>query len=100
MAKKISIEIDGKDFPCVVSMGAFEDYYEATGKEASEGMTVRESGIWLWACVKSACERAKMEFPYERKEFMNSVTPDVLTAWAIASKEEIADKSDIGSKKK
>lgn len=88
-AKKINIEIDGKEYPCAISMGAFDDYFEATGKEPEEKMSTREAGVWLWACTKSACERAGVEFPFERKAFLNSVTPDVLVAWANATQESV-----------
>lgn len=99
--KRITIEMDGTEYPCAVSMGAFQDYYEATGKEAHEGMTIRESGVWLWACVKSACERDNVEFNLSTKQFMNRTTPQILADWAAASfPKEAAEPKETKKKRK
>lgn len=95
---RITIEIEGADYPCAVSMGAFQDYYDATGKEAQDGMSIRESGVWLWACVKSACEKEKKPFGYEVKEFLNATTPDVLALWSKAMVESMKSQGTAESK--
>ena len=102
---KAFVKIDGKEYPCYVTMGAFLEFKKETGKEATEpealsGMT--DMIAWLWATVKSASRREKKDFPLTLEEFADAITPDELPEIlkAINPEEEAAETSDGGGSKK
>lgn len=102
--KKSYIIIEGKEYPCYVTMGAFLEFRKETGKEATEDLAltaISDMLAWLWAVVKSASRREKVEFPMSLDEFADSITPselpDILKA-IEPDAEEAPDKED--SKKK
>lgn len=103
--KKIILTIEGVDYPCRPSMGAFKTFREETGKEAMEVLTggsVVDFGIFLWACTQSGARHEKREFPYTLEEFMDMATPDEIAVWMnkINEASEGEATSETGSKKK
>lgn len=82
--KQIILTIEGEDYPCRPSMGAFMDFRETTGKEAYEALAagnLTDFGVWVWACLRSGARHEKKEFPYTLTEFMDMATPDDLNEW-------------------
>ena len=64
-----------------------------TGKEVSEvkGWQTSLQCIYLYCCVKSACEREKREFPYECTEFCDNVPLGDLQAWIESESERLTE---------
>ncbi|MDE6801752.1 MAG: hypothetical protein K2J06_03205 [Muribaculaceae bacterium] len=58
--------IDGKEYPCTRTMSANFDFKDVTGKEVSEmdPTSITELLIFIWACLRGACKRAEIDFPY------------------------------------
>ncbi len=93
MKKQMIIKVDGKEYPCYPTMGACVRFHDMTGKEVSEikGWQTSQQCIYLYCCVKSACEREKIEFKYECKEFCDNVPLDHLIAWMEQSTEKVTE---------
>lgn len=79
--KKIMIEIDDKEYPCYVTMGAYVFWEKETGKDVRECTSLTDQITFLWACCKGACCREHIEFNYTLQDFANNITPDDMAAW-------------------
>ena len=79
----VKISINGKEYPCRVTMGAFIDFKNETGREASEisSSSVSDMIVFIWCCIKSACRHDKVEFPYSLEEFADASDPETLNAF-------------------
>lgn len=95
--RKITIEINGQEYPCYQTMGALMMLERETGKNAADCTTLTDQVVFLWACCKSACRREQVEFPYTIDDFADHLTPEDLTR-AIAPM--TGDGSDGGEEKK
>lgn len=78
---KIIVEIDGKEYPCYITMGAYIILEQETGKNASECVSLSDQITFLWACCKCACNREKIKFDYTLQDFADNLTPDEMAAW-------------------
>lgn len=86
----ITITIDGKDYPCRVTMGAMLRFKRETGREVT---TVKNDelsllAVWLWCCIASASKHDGVAFDLSVDDFADSVTPAVLQAWQKSVEEE------------
>lgn len=81
--KKMTVTINGVEYPCYETMGAMLRFKQETGKEVSEVDISQFSFfcIYLWCCVASACAREKKEFGYSVMDFADNITPETMTAW-------------------
>ena len=77
-----TIKIDGKEYPCVRTMGATFDFKDVTGKDISrmDPEDVTENITFMWATIRSASKRAGIEFPYATPRDMANVITDVEVA--------------------
>lgn len=102
--KKISVIIEGKEYPCFITMGAFLDFKNETGREAQAVMgagDLTDILTWLWACTRSACRREGIEFGMSLVEFADRITPETLADWSLSVMEENKEKAtEEGAKKK
>lgn len=96
---KLTVEIDGKSYPCYQTMGALMILEQETGKNASECVSLSDQIVFLWACCKSACRRENVEFPYTIEDFADNLTPDDLVAWTNAQKGDTPSDDALSSKK-
>jgi len=73
-----SISIEGKEYPCLITMGAMLRFKEQTGREVSElsSGSLSELVVFLWCCIASACAKEKVEFGMSVMEFADSIEPD------------------------
>lgn len=97
--KFVTIEVDGKDYPCYQTMGALMLLERETGKRAEQCDTLSDQCVFLWACCKSASRREGVQFDYSVEEFADSITPDVLVAWANAMNEAAQPEKESSEKK-
>ena len=75
MFKEITIR--GKAYPCRVTMGSVLRFKRETGKELSDtkSRSVEDSIVFIWCCVKSACNADKVEFALSLDDFADSLDP-------------------------
>lgn len=61
------VEIEGKSYPCYMTMGALILYKRMTGCEMSEVKTptIEETMDIVFCVLKSACKANSVEFPFE-----------------------------------
>ena len=80
------IEINGKVFPCRVTMGALLRFKRETGRDVSQtGQNDVEALITLlWCCVVSASKADGVEFGMGLMDFADLLSPDTLTRWSEA----------------
>lgn len=82
--KTVKIEIEGKTYPMRATMGAMDIFKKETGKDPSEmdqGSAV-ELCAFVYGCVKSACRKDKVPFPYDLETFMDSVDVETIVSWS------------------
>ncbi len=99
--KTKKIKVEGKEYPMRATMGAMDIFKKETGKDPSEmnQESPVEVTVFIYGCVKSACRKDKVDFPYTLEEFMDSVDVDTILSWA----DELSALTDSGneeSKKK
>ena len=97
--KTIKIEIDGKEYPMRYTMGAMSIYEKETGKDVSKmSDSVLDVCVFVYGCVKSACRKDGVDFPYTLNGFLDSCDAETVTAWGNALGEAQGD--DDGEAKK
>ena len=76
MFKEITIR--DKAYPCRVTMGSILRFKRETGKELSDAKSrsVEDSIVFIWCCVKSACNADKVEFALSLDDFADSLDPE------------------------
>ena len=88
--KKTKIKVGDKEFPCRVTMGAMVRFKNESGKDVSklEKTNISELVLFVYCCVKSACNADKVEFDYDFQSFadlMEQRTPST-RIWAVKKK--------------
>lgn len=80
------IEINGKQYPCRITMGAMLRFKRETGKDVSEiGQSdVSDLLTLLWCCVASACAGDGVSFKMSLMDFADRIDPDALTGFYIS----------------
>lgn len=75
------LKIDGKEYPCRVTMGAMLRFKQETGKDVSElGQNdVADLVTLLWCCIASACAADGVTFGMSLMDFADRLEPDTLT---------------------
>lgn len=99
--KTIKIAIEGKNYPMRATMGAMDIFKKETGRDPSE-MNI-ESAVdvtaFVYGCVKSACRKDKVDFPYTLEDFMDSVDVETIQSWS-EELSQLSEKGTSDSKKK
>lgn len=96
----------GTEYRTEVTLGALRRFRKETGydfvTERAGKLTADDMGVLLWATIKSGAKADGKKFDEELDDFLDNVTPEMLTAWtsqqAEISAEEEED-SDSGKKK-
>lgn len=78
-----TIRIAGKDYPCMITMGAMMRFKEQTGREVTEVKVESFSNALtlLWCCVASACKRDGVPFEMSLMEMADAITPEDFASW-------------------
>ena len=101
----VEVRINGKVYPCRMTMGAMLRYRRLTGKEVSEmeGGSVSELATLLYCCTASACSADGVEFGLELDEFCDLIGPEDMERMSAGIRTEADSKSAAtegdGSKK-
>lgn len=63
--------INGKEYPCRITMGAMLRFRNETGRDvtALKSDDICDLVIFLWCCMASACSADNVEFGYDLMEF-------------------------------
>lgn len=77
------IEINGKQYPCRVTMGAMLRFKQETGHDVSQMQPndVGELVTFLWCCIVSASKADNVEFGIGLMDFADSLDPDTLNGF-------------------
>lgn len=72
----IKVTINGKDYPCRMTMGAMVRFEHETGHDLSKMNpgSVAELAVLIWACTASACVADKVKFEYSFQEFADNLS--------------------------
>lgn len=75
---KNKINIAGKDYPCRVTMGAMVRFKNEAGKDVSEleKTNISELVLFIYCCIKSACNADKVNFDMDLDLFADSLEPE------------------------
>ncbi len=69
-----TVNIDGKEYPIKMTMGAMMRFKQETGKEVNDiDMGFSENATLIWCCIKSACAHEKVDFNVSLMEFADSI---------------------------
>lgn len=103
--KKIEITINGRHYPCRVTMGAMLLFKRETGREATEldGGALSDLITFVWCCAKSASRAEGVDFQLSLDEFADSISAeDAGEVFRSLNPEESGDGSQEtgGGKKK
>lgn len=73
-----TITINGREFPCRVTMGAMLRFKRQTGKDISQVESTDMTGLitFLYCCVASACNADGVEFGLDLDTFADSLTAE------------------------
>jgi len=84
------IEIDGKTYPCRVTMGALLRFKNETGKDVSElsETDVADLLTLLWCCTASACAADHVSFGMGLMDFADALEPGKYTEFYTSMGEE------------
>lgn len=83
------ITINGTEYPCRQTMGAFLRYKRETGKEATEIKgELSEVLTFLYCCIQSACSAENRKFDYTLTAFADAVTMEDIDRWTTAMNAE------------
>lgn len=76
--KKIEITINGRHYPCRVTMGAMLLFKRETGREATEidGGALSDLITFVWCCAKSASRAEGVDFQLSLDEFADSISAE------------------------
>lgn len=80
MNKKKVITINGKDYPCRITMGAMVRFKHESGHDVSEikPNDLSEMVLFMWCCTVSACNADGVEFGMSFEQYADSLEPSGL----------------------
>lgn len=80
MNKKKVITINGKGYPCRVTMGALLRFKHESGHDVSDLKTndLSDLALFMWCCTSSACNADGVEFGMSFDQFADSLEPSGL----------------------
>lgn len=80
----ITITINGQAYPCRQTMGAMLRFRRETGREVTQmgADALSDMAVYLWCCVRSACQADGVAFDMNLMTFLDSLAPEDLTRWS------------------
>lgn len=97
---KVTVIINGKEYPCRPTMGAMLRFKKETGKEVTElqNGSFTDLCTYLYCCVASASAAEKVPFDMSLMDFADALSPEDMTEWANKVQAEVNQPGD-GEKK-
>lgn len=86
----MTIKINGKEYPCRVTMGAMLRFKRETGRDVNqigEG-DVSDLVTFLWCCMASASKADGVEFGMSLMDFADRIAPDTITEFCNSMGQE------------
>lgn len=93
------VVVDGRVYPCDMTMGALLRYKREENEEVSE---IKEGEVCklttlMWCCARGACSRDKVNFDMSLEDFADSITPQDVADWAgVALFDKANDEANEG----
>ncbi len=80
----VTITINGQAYPCRQTMGAMLRFRRETGREVTQmgADALSDRTVYLWCCVRSACQADGVAFDMDLMTFLDSLAPEDLTRWS------------------
>ena len=97
-SKEVKIKIHGREYPCMITLGAFLRYNHETGKDTPEiaGNDITAMVTFLWCCTASTCNDKKVDFDISLMDFADALTLDQLEE--CKSNLEMSEKKTVSSR--
>lgn len=97
---KVTVNINGTDYPCRPTMGAMLRFKKETGKEVTELENGSFSDLcaYLYCCVASASSADKVPFNMSLMDFADALSPEDMTAWAKQVQGDNTEQADAEKK--
>ena len=86
----LTVNVNGKKYPCRATMGAMLRFKEKTGKEVTEidSNSFTDLCTYLWCCISSASAHDKAKFNMSLMDFADSISPRDMAAWSKSLQED------------
>ena len=94
-----NIKLNGKEYPCMMTMGALLRFKEMTGVNPSE-LDVNDVDLLIkliYCCVKSACKREGVAFEFDLLDFADELD---IESMSEVSKDLMGEAADAEDQKK
>ena len=83
------ITINGNEYPCRQTRGAFLRFKRETGREATDiKQELTDVLTFIYCCAASACDADHVEFNYTLMQFADLITPDMVNEWTAQMQAE------------
>jgi hypothetical protein len=94
------IVINGKEYPCRATMGAFRRFKAITGYDLSKAdpTDIADNVTFCYCCIASACAADKIPFEIDVDEFADMMDQEALEAFIVSQKEPDDSKKNEGSR--
>lgn len=79
-----TITIEGKEYPCKMTMGAMLEFKNRTNHEVTEmkGTDISMVIMLLFCCALSTCRAIGKDFPFKNEmEMADHLNPEDLSSW-------------------
>lgn len=79
----LTVNINGKEYPCRVTMGAMVRFKRKTGYDVSKLDPSDMDGLmtFIWCCVVSACNADSVEFSMDLEDFADNISPEDISGF-------------------
>jgi hypothetical protein len=97
-----SLKIEGREYPCRVTMGAMMRFKQETGKDiqAMESTDTADVLTFLWCCIVSACRVDGVEFTLSALDMADRMSAEDFAAWQGDAFESPVPQTHAKGKKK
>lgn len=83
--RKNTLVVQGKEYPCRVTMGAMVEFKRNTGVDITLGTTNIDMELIMWliyCCLRSACRADSVEHPFAQMlDLADKLNPEDVVEW-------------------
>lgn len=95
------IELNGKQYPIALTMGACLEYKDLSGQEIDKVSGFSDIAQALFCCTKTACRHDGVAFDYTLEDFSDAVSvADAIEIFTSLMQAEMAGVEEAAKKKK